>query len=236
MPSIAKILKRATATCAVMGAVAMGATAHANTLDTTGWLNGSVSMTVHQGSLTQGVSAGGFTGVWHSGTPDVATPITFWCYELTQYFNPGTSYPNYTASPLSGATLIAELFQEAYGAAASSRINSAAFQLAVWELEYDSGSLDVNTGAGFNATGGGADGIAARMQANTWLAGLGSAGTWSITRLSNTVHQDFITGGDLPGACCKRTVPEPPVLPLILVAMGAAALVESRRRLRSRGV
>ena len=31
-------------------------------------------------------------------------------------------------------------------------------------------------------------------------------------------------------------VPEPPVLPLVLAAMGAAALVESRRRLRSRGV
>jgi hypothetical protein len=220
-----------------MGALAIGATAHANTLDTTGWLNGSIGMTVHQGSLTQNVAAGGFTGVWHSGTPDVATPITFWCYELTQYFNPGTSYPNYTASPLAGATQLAQLFQEAFGSAASSRINSAAFQLAVWELEYDSGNLNVNdTASGFYATGGGADGAAARTQANTWLLGLGSPGTWSITRLSNTIHQDFITGGDLPGACCKRTVPEPPVLPLVLAAMGAAALIESRRRLRSRGV
>jgi len=236
MPAIAKILKRATASCAVIGAVAIGSTAYANTLDTTGWLNGNITMTVHQGSLTENVYVGGFTGVWHSGTPDVATPISFWCYELTQYFNPGTSYPNYTAAPLSGATLIAELFNEAYAFAASSRIRSAAFQLAVWELEYDSGNLDVNAGTGFYATGGGADGIAARQQANAWLLGLGSPGTWSITRLSNTQHQDFITGGDLPGACCKGTVPEPPVLPLVLVAMGAAALVESRRRLSSRGV
>jgi len=40
-----------------------------------------------------------------------------------------------------------------------------------------------------------------------------------------------------PAACCKRELPEPPVLPLLLTAMGVAALVESRRRLlRSRGV
>ena len=243
MRSIATFLQRATAACAVAGALAIGgATAHANTLDTTGFLNGSVGLTVHQGALTEAVAAGGFTGKWHSGgTPDVLSPITFWCFELTQYFNPGTSYPGYTASALGGtvASRIVQLFHEAFGAAGTSSTNSAAFQLAIWEIEYESsGSYDVTTGSGFYATGSGANFTTARDQANYWLAHLNdySGDGLTIALLHNSEHQDFITSGLPPSACCKRDVPEPPVLPLVLAAMGAAALVESRRRLRTRGV
>jgi hypothetical protein len=242
MRSIANMLHRATAACAVVGALALGGTAHANTLDTTGFLNGSVGLTVHQGSLTENVSAGGFTGKWHSGgTPDVLSPITFWCFELTQYFSPGTSYPGYTASALGGGAVsrIVQLFQEAFSLADDSSTNSAAFQLAIWEIEYESsGIYDVTSGAGFYATGSGANFTAARDQANTWLTHLNDySGTGlTIALLSNSSHQDFITAGLPPSACCKREIPEPPLLPLVLAAMGAAALVESRRRLRSRGV
>jgi len=181
MRTIANMLPRATAACAVVGALALGGTAHANTLDTTGFLNGSVGLTVHQGALTENVSAGGFTGKWHSGgTPDVLSPITFWCFELTQYFSPGTSYPGYTASALGGPVVsrIVQLFQEAFGAADDSVTNSAAFQLAIWEIEYESSGLadvslyNVSSGTGFYATGSGVNFTAARNQANTWLAGL----------------------------------------------------------------
>ena len=48
-------------------------------------------------------------------------------------------------------------------------------------------------------------------------------------------QKDFIVGNLPPSKCCKNDVPEPPVLPLVLAAMGAVAMVESRRRLRSRG-
>lgn len=247
MRSIATMLHRATAACAVVGALAIGGTAHANTLDTTGSLAGSVGLTVHQGALTQNVAAGGFTGTWHSGgTPDVLSPITFWCFELTQYFSPGTSYPGYTASALGGAVAsrIVQLFHEAFGAADDSATNSAAFQLAIWEIEYESSGLadvslyNVSSGTGFYATGSGVNFTAARNQANTWLAGLDaySGSGLTIALLHNSEHQDFISSGLPPSACCKRDVPEPPVLPLVLAAMGAAALVESRRRLRSRGV
>lgn len=242
MQPMSKLLKRAAATCAVIGALGCGTTAYANTLDTTGWLHGSLAETVHQGALTQNVAAGGFTGVWHSGTtPDVLTPITFWCFELTQYFSPGTSYTGYTASALVSpvATQLAQLFEEAFAFAGTSTVNSAAFQLAIWDIEYDSGNRNVNSGAGFYATGGSADSALARTQANAWLAHLGdyTGAGWAFTRLSSTQHQDFIVGNMVPSTCCGRELPEPPVLPLLLTALGVAALVESRRRLlRSRGV
>jgi hypothetical protein len=232
------LLQRATAVIAMAGALAFGPAAHANTLDTSTWLNGFINLSVHRSGGNQAVSAGGFTGTWHSGTPDVATPIAFWCFELGQDFHLGSSYPNYNPSSLGGTvgTRIAQLYEEAFGSAASSTINSAAFQLAVWEIEYDT-DLNVLTGSGFNSTGGGASGDAARTQANIWLTGLGgfTGSTWAITRLSNTERQDFIVGNLPPEKCCKNDVPEPPVLPLVLAAMGAVALIESRRRLRSRG-
>ena len=237
MRTIAKIFNRAAASCAILGALALGPAAHANTLDTTGWLHGSIVETVHQNALTETVNTGGFTGVWHSGgAPDVLTPITFWCFELTQYFSPGTSYTGYTAAALVSpvATQLAQLFEEAFPLASTSAINSAAFQLAIWELEYDSSSLNVNTGAPFYATGGDPDGTSARNTANMWLQHLGNytGAAWTITRLSNTQHQDFIVGNMQP---TLRQLPEPPMLPLLLTAMGAAALLESRRRLRTRG-
>jgi hypothetical protein len=240
MRSISKTFNRAAATCAVIGALACGSTAQANTLDTTGWLHGSIAETVHQGALTENVAAGGFTGVFHSGTtPDVLTPITFWCFELTQYFNPGTSYSGYTAGALVSpvTTQIAQLFEEAFALSGTSTVNSAAFQLAIWDIEYDS-NRNVNVGPGFYATGGSTDGGLARTQANMWLLHLGdyTGAAWAITRLSNSYHQDFIVGNMSPAVCCSRQLPEPPMLPLVLTVMGVAALVESRRRLRSRGV
>ena len=242
MRSMSSVLNRAAAACAVIGALACGSTAQANTLDTTGWLHGSLAETVHQGALTENVAAGGFTGVWHSGTtPDVLTPITFWCFELAQYFSPGTSYTGYTASALvsPATTELAQLFEEAFAFAGTSTVYSAAFQLAIWDIEYDSGNRNVNSGAGFYATGGSADSALARTQANVWLAHLDdyTGAGWAFTRLSNTRHQDFIVGNMPPAACCTRELPEPPVLPLLMAAMGVLALVESRRRLlRSRGV
>ena len=247
MRPIANMLHRATAACAVVGALALGGVAQANTLDTTGSLNGSVNLTVHQGALTETVAAGGFTGNWHSGgSPDIVSPIVFWCFELSEYFSPGTSYTGYTASALGGpvASRIVQLFHEAFGAADDSPTNSAAFQLAIWEIEYEASGLanqanyNVTSGTGFYATGSSGNFNAARDQANTWLHNLdaSSGDGLTIALLHNRGHQDFITAGLPPAACCSRELPEPPMLPLVLTVMGVAALVESRRRLRSRGV
>ena len=54
--------------------------------------------------------AGSFVGTWNG------LPITFWCFELTQYFYFGVEYTDYTESPASNPDL-ARLFEEVGGAA-----------------------------------------------------------------------------------------------------------------------
>ena len=54
--------------------------------------------------------AGSFVGTWNG------LPITFWCFELTQYFYFGVEYTDCTASPANNPVL-ARLFEEVGGAA-----------------------------------------------------------------------------------------------------------------------
>ncbi len=87
-------------------------------------------------------AAGGFVGTWNGD------PLQFWCAELTQTFsfNHLPAY-DYTASIPNNATftMLGQLFHEGYATALDSAKNSAAFQLAIWEILYD-GDLDLSAG------------------------------------------------------------------------------------------
>lgn len=98
---------------------------------------------------------------------------------------------------------------------------AAAFQLAVWEIVFDSG-LDL-TGGAFKDLGG-STGV---MQAQAWLAGVSSyAGTgytsWNLYRLHSDSNQDYVTG--------THNVPEPASLGLAGLALAALACTSRRRR------
>jgi len=229
---IQKILSHSLIACAFAGTMSVAVPAAATTLTNTGWLVGSgEGVQVHRGATAQNVLAGGFKG--NFGDPPPGLLIEFWCYDLDHTFNLGATYGDYNAVGLSGpgATQLARLFQ-AGGSRASDADHSAGFQLALWNIEYDS-DLTVNTGS-FFVTGATAGAVS---YANSLLADLinhdGSAP--SLTGLySASGHQNFITPNEVPRECCRQ-VPEPPVLPLLLTGLGAAALVETRRRMRVRG-
>jgi hypothetical protein len=165
--------------------------------------------------------AGGFAGIWDP-TPGANIPINYWCYELGQFFSPGTTY-DYTASILAYADL-SRLFTRVggSGAALASSTTSAAFQLAIWELEYDPGNYDILTGA-FKVTGGDATAIAL---AQTWLTGLSAfSPTFTIILLHSDTNQDFITDFQIPH---QDLLPEPSSLPLL--GLGLAAMIFGMRR------
>lgn len=104
---------------------------------------------------------------------------------------------------------------------------SVAFQLAVWEILYETGaSLNVTSG-GFYAQGGG--NLTQRSLANSWLSSASSLATsqFSVVRLAsidglNQVgHQDLIL---------TAPVPEPSTYALMLAGLSAVGFIARRRR------
>jgi hypothetical protein len=216
-------LKRTLRNTLLAGAVALSfiPVARATSLIGTGYSAvGSEPVSVTAPSAS--TNAGSFVGTWNG------LPITFWCFELTQFFNFGVEYMDYTELPASNPDL-ARLFEEVGGAAGatSTLVNSVAFQLAVWEIRYETTtlpnySLTPGPGSGnFYATS--AD-PAAVAQANTWLQNLPLTSTYTVSLLHSDNEQDFIYAT----RPLRQELPEPSPLPLL--GLGAAAIMFSMRR------
>ena len=69
-------------------------------------------------------------------------------YRTYQNFGFGGNYGDYTPTQPGNAkfTLLGQLFHEAYGQATIDEAHSAAFQLEIWEIVYDSGNLNLGGG------------------------------------------------------------------------------------------
>ena len=172
-----------------------------------------------QFGLPQGTfSAGGFKGTWNG------TPIIFWCIELTQTFSFGTHFTTYTPSAASNA-LLSQLFSAAYGGALSSTQNSAAFQLAIWEIIYDGGNLNLNDG-GFKVLDDKGHGATVATAQGYLNSVLGASASYSLNFLSESAHQDFVTADVVPTTITR--VPEPGSLALFAIALVAAGFVRTR--------
>jgi len=212
------VLTAGTAFCAAPLALA-----NPVTLIPSGFANGSESFNVSVPTVVDpnALSTGGFTGTLNGN------PIVFFCFELTQSFGFGNTY-TYDDSIQSGGKYdtLSELFTEAFSTSTISTLNSAAFQLVVWEIleETTPGSLSPGVGQGNFYVTNDHGNTTTVTAANALIAGLPATGLYTIHLLHNESSQDFVYG-TLP----LRQVPEP--APLTLIGAAMLALIVMRRRI-----
>ncbi len=166
----------------------------------------------------------------HSPAGDIA-----YCIDLAQTISFGTPYTDYTKSSLAADGVlsplrkgeIAQLFHGFYTTSLLNTTNSAAFQLALWEIVFETGpSLDVD-GAhaatrGVNYASNPDTPGSVIATADSWLAGLGafSTDTTGLYTYRSPEHQDQIV---------YHRTPEPPTLIILGAGLGLIAFLTRRR-------
>lgn len=233
-------LRCLTLVAAAVGALGLAASAQATpSLATGGYAstpNGGDNVSIVSPVVTRDILAGGFVGVQTDLiSPPSTSTILFWCFELDQYFSPGTTYTDYTAITPYASTALAELFTEVFHGATISQpisdIVSAAVQLAVWEIRYENAPTYSLASGAFSASGG----TGSVALAQTFLDHLGDPqnqpSSYVVSLLHSDSEQDFVTATPIPTGRCTDCgpdkIPEPPMLPLL--GAGAAALLFARR-------
>jgi hypothetical protein len=167
------------------------------------------------------VNAGGFATVLNGGPSFVS-----YCVDLYQHVSFGTLYPEYsapaTSHTFSNSRAYADLgrLYATVGAGVDTSVEEAAFQIAVWEIAYETtdGAYSLSGGAA-RFSGGSAASSGALTLASSWLAGLGGAPVRPIDVIESRDHQDVIFA----------PVPEPSSVALMLTGMVVAGGIARRR-------
>jgi len=217
-----------------------------------GYSTVSVSLQGYKSGSFWSVSAGEFKGYFDptgedlTSGPEADDFFRFFCVDLEVYANTGP-HPYTRDGGVTGsgdnddatdAAQLSRLFRQHFpnpatgvfynggptnfGAFTTTQL-SAAFQLAVWEIWYDT---DMNLGTGaFRAT----DGNGVANVAQQWLTGVGTgdgyADGWRPYTFSNATYQDYLSATYSEP---RRQVPLPGTLALFGVAAAAAGFVRRR--------
>lgn len=189
------------------------------------------------GERNASVAAGQFQfNVLNNGGVYWDTVLKAYCIDVTTNLITGSTAQYNLISPLSSGridsqqlSLISSLFDQRAGSVTSSA-NSAAFQLALWEIIYDPASLQLGNGPDFWSNSfGGSKGIA-----QSWLDGLDKSGGYSSSSYEFHVLQPHGAANQTLLTARQVSVPEPGTLGLLGAGLVACLLV-NRRRIAVRG-
>ena len=197
--------------------------ARADDVTFTGFAHGSESVNfalVGPDVPTSGFAlAGGFATVLNGG-PSFVT----YCVDVYQHIDFGVLYPEYgapeTSHVFSNDRAYADLGRlYANAGVVDTDVEEAAFQIAVWEIAYETtpGPYDLASGTA-SFSGGSAASSGALALASSWLAGLGNGVGAQISVLESSEHQDVI----------YAPVPEPSTWMLMIAGLIATARIARR--------
>jgi hypothetical protein len=200
---------------ALASAFALSSPALAADVTFTGFAHGSqtVNFSISGPAPASGsVNAGGFATVLNGGPSFVS-----YCVDLYQHVSFGTLYPEYTAPgtshTFSNSRAYADLgrLYATVGAGVDTSVEEAAFQIAVWEIAYETDPGAYALGAGVAQFSGGSASPAALSLASSWLGALGDGPGREIAVIESSLHQDVIFA----------PVPEPSSVALLLAGLVA---------------
>ena len=180
----------------------------------------SFSLSAPNVALTGSASAGGFLTSLNGGAS-----FETYCVDLYQHIAFGETYTDYslptTSHTFANSHASADLGRlYATAGAINDSVHEAAFQIAVWEIAYETSNV-YNLGTGTAMfSGGSADSSGALTLASGWLSSLTNGAHPSILTLESTEHQDVI----------YAPVPEPETYALLLGGFAAIGFVARRRR------
>lgn len=208
-------------------ALAFALPAQADTVKFPGFSHGSETVTFTVSSpnaaKTESVYAGGFSTILNGGPS-----FTTYCVDLYQTINWNTNYPEYTGPDTTHVFANSNAYTDlgrlyATAGAVTTAKEEAAFQIAVWEIAYETtGSYNLSSGSA-SFSGGTAASSGALMLASSWLNNLAASGP-SIAVLESPQHQDVI----------YAPIPEPSTMAMMLAGLlGLGGL--ARRRGLNRG-
>jgi len=211
---------------AVVAFVTHFGTAHAENVKFTGFKHGSNTVTVTlagpNAPVTKTVSAGGFNTILNGG-PSFET----YCVDVYQTIAFNTLYPEYVhASPhlFTNGNAYADLGRlYATAGVVDTAVEEAAFQIAVWEIAYETTGVAYSLASGAASFAGGTAATSGALAlATSWLTHLAGSGT-AVSVLDSRLHQDVILA----------PIPEPEIVLLMATGLLGVAGAARKRRLRS---